>query len=54
MVCIWLIFFLFQVVSVTSKLKPDVFKGVLSSMAVLPLNRLLLLGADSGNISLLA
>ncbi|ELT99451.1 hypothetical protein CAPTEDRAFT_196137 [Capitella teleta] len=38
----------------SSKLKPDVFKGVLTSMEVLPLNRLLLLGADSGNITLLA
>jgi WD repeat-containing protein 81 len=43
-----------QVAGASSKLKPDVFKGVLSSMEVLPLNRLLLLGADSGHISLLA
>ncbi|XP_057667773.1 WD repeat-containing protein 81 isoform X2 [Diorhabda carinulata] len=36
-----------------NKLRGDSFKGLLTSMDYLPLNRLLLLGADTGNINLL-
>ncbi|KAJ8680450.1 hypothetical protein QAD02_016237 [Eretmocerus hayati] len=36
-----------------SKLRQDAFKGMLTTMALLPLNRLLILGADNGNINLI-
>ena len=38
----------------TTKLTNDVFRGVLTTMAVLPMNRLLLLGSDNGQIRLVA
>ncbi|VVC43494.1 Hypothetical protein CINCED_3A014103 [Cinara cedri] len=37
----------------STKIRTDIFKGVLATMSVLSLNQLLLLGADNGNITLL-
>lgn len=37
----------------STKIRTDTFKGVLTTMSVLSHNQLLLLGADSGNITLL-
>ncbi|XP_070577018.1 WD repeat-containing protein 81-like isoform X2 [Ptychodera flava] len=41
-------------ISYCNKLNPEVFKGILSSFDVLPMNKLLLLGSENGNIYLLA
>lgn len=37
----------------STKIRTDIFKGVLTTMSVLSLNKLLLLGSDNGNITLL-
>ncbi len=38
----------------STKLRNDVFRGVLTTMSVMPQNKILLLGADNGSIKLLA
>jgi len=38
----------------STKLKVNVLRGSLSSIAVLPLNRLMLLGTDTGAVHLIA
>lgn len=42
-----------KISSVVNKLQTEVFKGVISSQIYLPLNRLVLIGSDSGDIKLI-
>lgn len=44
----------FQASFTSVKLRSDTFKGVVTNMTILPLNKTLLLGADNGTIQLFA
>ena len=53
--CVYLVLpVLWQGSCSVTKLSNDVLRGVLTTMALLPMNRLLLLGSDNGQIRLVA